>query len=56
MSRVHAVLIGIFLSLPGGEIAYAQTGPTVEERLIRLEEGQKALGQRIEDVNRSLGQ
>jgi len=30
---------------------FSQTTSTIEERLIRLEEGQKALNQRIDDVN-----
>ena len=34
----------------------AQERPTVEERLIRLEEGQKGLAQRIEGIDRSLNQ
>jgi len=35
-------------------VATAAEKPTVEERLIRLEEGQKRLNQRIEDTNRRI--
>lgn len=55
------VVVPLLLSLV--QATFAQQRPTIEERLIRLEEGQRSLerriddlNQRIGDVNRSLGQ
>jgi hypothetical protein len=43
----------ISLLLLGHGVAFAQR-PTIDERLIRLEEGQKAINQRIGDVERGI--
>lgn len=47
---ITTVIITFWLSL----LANSAEKPTIEERLIRLEEGQKNLAQRIEDINSSL--
>ena len=46
----------ILLLVVGGGNPAAGQNRAVVERLIRLEEGQKALMQRLEDVDKSLGQ
>ena len=47
-------VVQIALILVWAMDGFAQQRPTIEERLIRLEVGQKALGQRIEDTNRRI--
>lgn len=47
---ITTVIITFWLSL----LANSAEKPTIEERLIRLEEGQKRLEQRIQDINSSL--
>ena len=54
MRGVFCSVLQIVLILMWAGDGFAQQGPTVEERLIRLEEGQKALIQRIEDTNRRI--
>lgn len=50
--RIAVVLIWVFV-LP--VISLAQEAPTINERLARLEEGQKGIHQRIDDVNERIG-
>ena len=52
MQRFVCLLLFALVWVGPGE-GFAQQ-PTVEERLIRLEEGQKALIQRVEDTNRRI--
>ena len=47
-------VVQIALMLVWAMDGFAQQRPAIEERLIRLEVGQKALGQRIEDTNRRI--
>ena len=54
MNRVFLLALGLVVGGVAGQGVEAQAGPTVEERLIRLEAGQKGLAQRLEDMNRRL--
>jgi len=49
MGRFSAIAIVVLLPIA----AFAQQG-TIDERLARLEEGQKAIHQRIDDVNKRI--
>jgi len=46
------VVVPFLLSLV--QAAFAQQRPTIEERLIRLEEGQRSLERRIDDLHRRI--
>ena len=54
MNRSFLLALGLVVGGVAGQGVEAQAGPTVEERLIRLEAGQKRLAQRLEDTNRWL--
>jgi len=52
--RLNIVIIVVITTFWLPQVVNSAEQPTIEERLIRLEEGQKRLGQRIEDINGSL--
>ena len=54
MNRGFWLALWLVVGGLAGQEVEAQEGPTVEERLIRLEEGQKGLAQRIDDSNRRI--